>query len=176
MDVKTSLHSLSHGSSIRTLSLVAIAVALHATQSDLAAAYADFRVQVLTLSALAGAAVLAAVSLRPQTMARRLGLETAWLVLAGVVALWLSVVEVTALERGARFAFTGVTGPFTAHNTYTFESVPGGTKVTDSAESELSGPLRLIDPLVGRMMHRQFVANLAALKDRLEAQAATSVG
>ncbi len=44
--------------------------------------------------------------------------------------------------------------------------------MTDSAESELSGPVRLLDPLVGRMMHRQFEANLAALKDRLEAQAA----
>lgn len=80
----------------------------------------------------------------------------------------ITLVEVTALEPGARFAFTGVTGPFTAHNNYTFESVAGGTKVTDSAESEMSGPVRLIDPLVGRMMHRQFEANLAALKDRLE--------
>ena len=50
--------------------------------------------------------------------------------------------------------------------------VAGGTTVTDSAESELSGPIRLIDPLVGRMMRRQFEANLAALKDRLESQAA----
>lgn len=81
-------------------------------------------------------------------------------------------VEVTALEPGARFSFTGVTGPITVRNSYTFESVAGGTRVTDAAEAELSGPLRLIDPLVGRMMRRQFEANLAALKDRLEAQAA----
>ena len=39
-----------------------------------------------------------------------------------------------------------------------------------AAEFELSGPLRLIDPLVGRMVHRQFEANLAALKHRLEAR------
>ena len=84
----------------------------------------------------------------------------------------VTLVEVTALEPGVRFAFTGVTGPFTAHNSYTFESVAGGTKVTDAAESELSGLFRLIDPLVGRMMRRQFEANLAAVKDRLETQAA----
>jgi uncharacterized membrane protein len=85
----------------------------------------------------------------------------------------VTLVEVTALEPGARFAFTGVTGPFTAHNNYTFESVPGGAKVTDAAEIELSGPLRLVDPLVGAMVRRQFEANLAALKDRLETQAAS---
>jgi Polyketide cyclase / dehydrase and lipid transport len=85
----------------------------------------------------------------------------------------VTLVEVTALEPGARFAFTGVTGPFTAHNDYTFESVAGGTRVTDSAESELSGLIRLIDPLVGRMMHRQFEANLGALKERLESARTT---
>lgn len=84
----------------------------------------------------------------------------------------VTFVEVTAFDPGARFAFTGVTGPFKAHNNYTFESVAGGTKVTDAAEIELSGPLRLIDPFVGPMVRRQFEANLAALKDRLEAQAA----
>lgn len=81
----------------------------------------------------------------------------------------VTLVEVTGLEPDRTFAFTGVTGPFTAHNRYTFESVGGGTRVTDTAESELKGPLRLIDPLLGRMMRRQFEVNLAALKDRLEA-------
>jgi uncharacterized protein YndB with AHSA1/START domain len=85
----------------------------------------------------------------------------------------ITLVEVTALEPGYRFAFTGVTGPFTAHNSYTFEVVAGGTKVTDTAESELRGPIRLIDPLVGRMMHRQFEANLASLKDHLETRVAS---
>ncbi len=84
-----------------------------------------------------------------------------------------SFVEVTALEPGARFAFTVVSGPFKARNNYTFASVAGGTKVTDAAEIELSGPLRLVDPLVGPMVRRQFEANLAALKDRLETQAAS---
>lgn len=84
----------------------------------------------------------------------------------------VTLVEVTALEPGATFAFTGVTGPFTAHNRYTFESVAGGTRVTDTAEAEASGPMRLLDPMMSRMMRRQFEANLAALKDRLEAQPA----
>jgi uncharacterized protein YndB with AHSA1/START domain len=81
-------------------------------------------------------------------------------------------VEVTAFEPGARFAFTGVSGPLKSHNSYTFESVAGGTKMTDSAEIELSGFFRLIDPLMGRMVRRQFEANLAALKEVLEAQTA----
>lgn len=81
-------------------------------------------------------------------------------------------VEVTALEPGAGFAFTAEMGPFKNHNRYTFERVADGTKVTDAAEIQLSGFFRLFDSLVGRMVRRQFEANLAALKERLEAQAA----
>lgn len=55
-------------------------------------------------------------------------------------------VEVTALEPGARFAFTVASGPFKARNNYTFASVGGGTIVTDAAEIELSGSIRLVDP------------------------------
>jgi len=84
----------------------------------------------------------------------------------------VTLVEVTALEPGVKFAFTGVMGPFTAHSSYTFASVAGGTKVTDAAESAQSGLFRLFDPLMGPMMRRQFEVNLAALKDRLEASAA----
>ncbi len=83
-----------------------------------------------------------------------------------------SVAEVTALEPNARFAFKIASGPFTSHNSDAFESVAGGTKVTDTVEIELGGILGLADSLMGRMMRRQFEANLAALKARLEAQTA----
>jgi uncharacterized protein YndB with AHSA1/START domain len=84
-----------------------------------------------------------------------------------------SLAEVTALEPDARFAFKVASGPLTSHNSYAFESVAGGTKVTDTVEIELGGILGLADPLMGRMMRRRFDANLAVLKARLEAQAAS---
>ncbi len=84
-----------------------------------------------------------------------------------------SVAEVTALEPEARFAFKVASGPFTSRNSYTFESLDGGTKVTDAVEIELGGVLGLADPLMGRMMRRQFEADLAALKAGLEAQPAS---
>lgn len=84
-----------------------------------------------------------------------------------------SVAEVTALEPNARFAFRVASGPFTSHNSYAFENVAGGTKVTDTVEIVLGGILGLADSLMGCMMRRQFEANLAALKAHLEAQAAS---
>ena len=81
-----------------------------------------------------------------------------------------SVAEVTALEPNARFAFRVASGPFTSHNSYAFERVADGTTVTDTVEIELGGVLGLADPLLGPMLRRQFEANLAALKDRVEAQ------
>lgn len=81
-----------------------------------------------------------------------------------------SVIEVTAFEPGARFAIKGATGSFKNHSTFTFESVGGGTRVTDIVEMEVSGILGLAEPLMARMLRRQFEANLAALKERLEAQ------
>ena len=79
-------------------------------------------------------------------------------------------VEVTEVEPGVRFAYKGVAGPLTTFNTYTFETVAGGTKVTHADELELRGPLRLIEPLLGRMLRRQFEADLASLKVHLEAR------
>jgi len=54
---------------------------------------------------------------------------------------------------------------------FTFESVAGGTKVTRVTEAELGGFFKLAEPLVARMLKRQFETNFANLKDILEAQA-----
>ena len=80
------------------------------------------------------------------------------------------VVEVTELEPGARFAYRPVSGPLRTHNVYTFESVAGGTLVTLTDDIELSGILGLFEPLMGRMVGRQYEANLGRLKAILEAQ------
>ena len=80
------------------------------------------------------------------------------------------VVEVTELEPGARFAYRPVAGPLRTHNVYTFQREGGGTLVTLTDDIELSGILGLFEPLMGRMVRRQYEANLARLKGILEAQ------
>ena len=80
------------------------------------------------------------------------------------------VIEVTELEPGARFGYRPVAGPLRTHNVYTFESEAGGTLVTLTDEIELSGIFGLFEPLMARMVRRQYEANLGRLKAILEAQ------
>ena len=80
------------------------------------------------------------------------------------------VIEVTELEPGARFGYRPVSGPLRTHNVYTFEPDAGGTLVTLTDEIELSGIVRLFEPLMARMVRRQYGANLGRLKAILEAQ------
>lgn len=80
------------------------------------------------------------------------------------------VVEVTELESGSRFGYRPVSGPLRTHNVYTFEPDADGTLVTLTDEIELGGILRLFEPLMGRMVRRQYTANLGRLKAILEAQ------
>ena len=79
------------------------------------------------------------------------------------------VVEVTELEPGARFAYRPVSGPLRTHNVYTFESKAGGTQITLTDEIELSGIFRLLEPVMARVVRRQYQANLSRLKTILEA-------
>jgi hypothetical protein len=82
------------------------------------------------------------------------------------------VVEVTELEPGAKFAYRPVSGPLRTHNVYTFKPDAGGTLVALTDEIELSGILGLFEPLMARMVRRQYGANLGRLKAILEAQPA----
>lgn len=79
--------------------------------------------------------------------------------------------EINAYEPNAKLAFRTVSGPIKSQNTLTFESVEGGTNVTESIEAELGGFFGLADSLVARMAGRQFATNLANMKDLLEARA-----
>ncbi len=54
--------------------------------------------------------------------------------------------------------------------TYTFEEVPGGTRLTRAVEGEPGGFFKLADPLIERALKRQVKADLETLKDLLEAQ------
>jgi uncharacterized protein YndB with AHSA1/START domain len=82
------------------------------------------------------------------------------------------VIEVTAMEPGSRFAYTGAAGPLRTHNVVTFDSVAGGTKVTWTDEVELRGIFGLLEPLMGRMVRRGYENDLGRLKAILEAQPA----
>ena len=81
-----------------------------------------------------------------------------------------STQEVTEYKPNRRFAIKSTSGPVASEDAYTFESVAGGTKVTRVVEAELGGFFKLAEPLIVRMMGRQFETNFAHLKDLLEAQ------
>ncbi len=79
--------------------------------------------------------------------------------------------EVAEYEPNSKFAIKSASGPVASKDKFTFESVTDGTKVTRVTEAEMAGFFRLAEPLVVRMMRRQFETNFAHLKDLLEAQA-----
>ncbi len=79
------------------------------------------------------------------------------------------VVEVTQLEPGATFAYRPVSGPLRTHNVYRFQSEAGGTQVTVTDEIKLGGILGILEPVMARMVRRQYEANLGRLKAILEA-------
>ncbi len=82
-----------------------------------------------------------------------------------------STQDVVEYEPNSKFAIKSTSGPVASRDEYTFEAVAGGTKVTRVATAEMGGFFRLAEPLVARMMRRQFKTNFANLKDLLEAQA-----
>lgn len=82
------------------------------------------------------------------------------------------VVEVTELEPGATFGYRPVSGPLRSHNVYSFESTVAGTQITLTDEIELGGPLGLLEPVMARLVRRQYQANLARLKTLLETRPA----
>ena len=82
-----------------------------------------------------------------------------------------STLEVVEYEPNRRFVLKSTSGPVANEDTFTFEPVKGGTEVTRKTEGEMGGFFKLAEPLVDRMLRRQFETNLANLKDLLEAQA-----
>jgi hypothetical protein len=50
----------------------------------------------------------------------------------------------------------------------TFDGAEGGTRVRFRVHGKLTGPTRIIEPLVGRMLRKQFSEQVATLKRVLE--------
>jgi len=78
--------------------------------------------------------------------------------------------EITEYEPNRRRSCKSISGPFPWQGKYTFESVKGGTKVTMVSEYQIGGFFKLAEPIVIRMVKRQFEAEFKNLKDLMEAQ------
>ena|SRR5712692_444811 len=79
--------------------------------------------------------------------------------------------ECTEYEPNRRFATKSKSGPIPTKNQTTFESVEGGTRVDVRLEAEPGGFFKLAEPLLVSIVKRQFEADLANLKDLMEAHA-----
>lgn len=79
--------------------------------------------------------------------------------------------EISAYEPNSKFGIKITSGPVLGEAEYSFEPVNGGSKVSVEVEAEAGGFFKLADPLVARTLQRQYEANLATLKDLLEAGA-----
>jgi uncharacterized protein YndB with AHSA1/START domain len=79
--------------------------------------------------------------------------------------------EVTAYEPNRSYATKSTSGPFPVESRVTFERVEGGTRVTGTLVGEPGGFFKLAEPLLVSMFKRQFDADLANLKDLMEAHA-----
>jgi uncharacterized membrane protein len=79
--------------------------------------------------------------------------------------------KVSELEDGEVFSYESVESPMAFTYTYRFEDVPGGTRVTFHQDVPSIGGFfgKLADPIVTRMYARNVAANLANLKELLEA-------
>lgn len=77
---------------------------------------------------------------------------------------------VTIYEPNIKFAFKTTSGPIPSVATESVEAVNGGTKFTIVAEAEPGGFFKLAEPIVERMLQRQWETNVVNLKDLLEAQ------
>ena len=82
-----------------------------------------------------------------------------------------SIVEYTAYEPNKRVAAKATSGPIPFQFETTFEATAeGGTMVTTAGGGEVGGFFKLAEPVVSRMLKRQFTTDNANLKDYLEAQ------
>jgi uncharacterized membrane protein len=79
-----------------------------------------------------------------------------------------SLVEVSEYESGRCFALRVLEGPLPVDGRFTFASTERGTRVELLGQGRPSGVLRLGQPLLGRILRRQFVRDLNALKSALE--------
>ena len=79
--------------------------------------------------------------------------------------------EVTEYELNRKLAVKSKSGPFPLEGRTTFERVEGGTRINLKGEAEIGGFFKLAEPLVVSIGKRQLEADIANLKDLMEAHA-----
>ena len=78
--------------------------------------------------------------------------------------------ERTSYEANRGYTDRAVGGPVPNQRwTCTFQEVPGGTRLTRTVEAEMSGILKLLEPIQKRSAERGLRRDLKTLKDVLEA-------
>ena len=73
--------------------------------------------------------------------------------------------ELTSLEPGQEIAFKSIGGSFPISGRYSFAPDGDGTAVTFDLTGQPGGFFKLAEPLLGRMIQRQWDTNVANLKD-----------
>jgi carbon monoxide dehydrogenase subunit G len=76
--------------------------------------------------------------------------------------------EVTGFETDRRFAVRGGLGPFEGTLAYEFEEVDGVTRLTNRAELEARGIMKLATPIASGRVRDAVAENLETLKRLLE--------
>jgi uncharacterized membrane protein len=79
--------------------------------------------------------------------------------------------ERTSYEANRQYTDRAVGGPVSNQRwDCTFQEVPGGTRLTRAVEAEMSGILKLLEPIQKRSAERGLRRDLQTLKDVLEAR------
>jgi uncharacterized protein YndB with AHSA1/START domain len=76
--------------------------------------------------------------------------------------------EVTTYDPPQRLEIRGQLGPFPSRLFYALDAIPEGTRVTNTVELTLRGPIRLVGPVAVPRVRAAVAANLRKLKERLE--------
>jgi uncharacterized protein YndB with AHSA1/START domain len=85
-----------------------------------------------------------------------------------------SLVEIAEYEPARLFALRVIEGT-PVHARITFEpTATGGTLVRFRAHGRLTGPMRLAEPFLGRMLRKQFTEQCTTLKQVLEERSAAA--
>ena len=79
-------------------------------------------------------------------------------------------VEIVTFEPNHKLVFKGPSGSVPFEESFIFEAVADGTKVTDQIELHTSGFMGLAEPLIAGSLKREVVNNLGDLKVLLENQ------
>jgi carbon monoxide dehydrogenase subunit G len=77
-------------------------------------------------------------------------------------------IEITGLEENRRVEITTQTGPMKPTATYLLEPADGGTRFLRHVDVPLSGPMRVLGPLMRRSMQKRNDRFVQNLKDLLE--------